>query len=52
MVHGGYWPGTMAFDFGHKDYSWMAALARAGLDVFAMDMTGYGFSSRPLMDEP
>ena len=52
MVHGGYWPGTMAFDFGYKDYSWMAALARAGFDVFAMDMTGYGFSSRPFMDDP
>jgi hypothetical protein len=21
MVHGGYWPGTMAFDFDYKDYS-------------------------------
>ena len=52
MVHGGYWPGTMAFDLDHKDYSWMAALARAGFDVFAMDMTGYGYSSRPLMDDP
>jgi pimeloyl-ACP methyl ester carboxylesterase len=52
MVHGGYWPGTMAFDFDYKDYSWMSALARAGFDVFAMDMTGYGFSSRPLMDDP
>jgi pimeloyl-ACP methyl ester carboxylesterase len=52
MVHGGYWPGTMAFDFGHRDYSWMEALAHAGFDVFAMDMTGYGKSSRPLMDDP
>jgi pimeloyl-ACP methyl ester carboxylesterase len=52
MVHGGYWPSTMAFDFQHKDYSWMAALAGAGFDVFAMDMTGYGYSSRPLMDDP
>ena len=52
MVHGGYWPGTMAFDFVHKDYSWMAALAGAGFDVFAMDMTGYGYSTRPLMDDP
>ena len=52
MIHGGYWPGTMAFDFGHQNYSWMAALARAGFDVFAMDMTGYGFSSRPIMDDP
>jgi pimeloyl-ACP methyl ester carboxylesterase len=52
MVHGGYWSGAMAFDLQHEDYSWMAALARAGLDVFAMDMTGYGYSSRPLMDDP
>jgi pimeloyl-ACP methyl ester carboxylesterase len=52
MVHGGYWPGTMAFDFDCKDYSWMSSLARAGFDVFTMDITGYGFSSRPLMDDP
>jgi pimeloyl-ACP methyl ester carboxylesterase len=52
MVHGGYWPGTMAFDFDYKDYSWMSTLARAEFDVFAMDMTGYGFSSRPLMKDP
>ena len=52
MVHGGYWPGTMAFDFDYKDYSWMSALARAEFDVFAMDMTGYGFSSCPLMEDP
>lgn len=52
MIHGGYWPSTLAFDFPHGDYSWMAALARGGWDVFAMDMTGYGKSSRPLMDDP
>lgn len=52
MVHGGYWPSTLAFDFPHEDYSWMEALARHGWDVFAMDMTGYGRSSRPLMDDP
>ena len=52
MVHGGYWPCTMAFDFDYKDYSWMSALAGAGFDVFAMDMTGYGYSSRPMMDDP
>ena len=31
----------------------MAHLARAGFDVFAMDMTGYGKSTRPLaMNDP
>ena len=52
MVHGGFWPGTVAFDFGHRDYSFMTALARAGFDVFALDMTGYGYSDRPMMDDP
>jgi pimeloyl-ACP methyl ester carboxylesterase len=52
MVHGGFWPSTLAFDLRHRDYSWMDYLARAGFDVFCMDMTGYGFSSRPAMDDP
>ncbi|HEU0071931.1 MAG TPA: alpha/beta fold hydrolase, partial [Alphaproteobacteria bacterium] len=52
MVHGGYWPCTPAFDLAHEDYSWMAALALRGWDVYAMDMTGYGRSPRPLMDDP
>jgi pimeloyl-ACP methyl ester carboxylesterase len=52
MVHGGVSPSTLAFDVEHENYSWMNYLARAGFDVFAMDMTGYGKSSRPKMDEP
>lgn len=58
MVHGGFWPSEVAFDLaypegpGEPPYSWMEALARAGFDVFAMDMTGYGGSSRPMMDDP
>ncbi|HWH77911.1 MAG TPA: alpha/beta fold hydrolase, partial [Candidatus Binatus sp.] len=52
MVHGGVSPSTLAFDVEHEDYSWMEYLARAGFDVFAMDMTGYGKSSRPKMDDP
>lgn len=52
FVHGGYSPATLAFDVPYRDYSWMEFLARAGYDVFGMDMTGYGQSSRPMMDDP
>ena len=52
MVHGGFSPATLAFDVPYRDYSWMERLAREGFDVFAMDMTGYGRSGRPLMDDP
>jgi pimeloyl-ACP methyl ester carboxylesterase len=37
----------------HEDYSWMGYLARAGYDVFSVDMTGYGRSTRPApMNDP
>lgn len=52
FVHGGFSPSTLAFDVPYRDYSWMEFLARAGYDVFAMDMTGYGRSGRPMMDDP
>lgn len=52
MVHGAVSPSTLAFDVEHETYSWMAYLARAGFDVFAMDMTGYGKSTHPKMDDP
>ena len=35
----------MAFDVPYQDYSWMAYLAEAGFDVFAMDITGIGRSA-------
>ena len=41
-----------AFDLPFQDYSWMAFLARRGLDAFAVDLTGYGRSPRPQMDDP
>ncbi len=41
-----------AFDLSFRDYSWMAYLARRGLDAFAVDLTGYGRSPRPRMDDP
>lgn len=47
FVHGAGTPGEVAFDVPYQDYSWMAYLANAGFDVFAMDMTGYGRSTRP-----
>jgi len=52
MVHGGFAPSTVAYDLQYRDYSFMAALARAGFDVFTMSHTGYGPSPRPLMDDP
>lgn len=52
MVHGGFAPATVAYDLQYRDYSFMAALARAGFDVFALSHTGYAPSPRPLMDDP
>jgi len=53
FVHGAGTPAEVAFDVPYQDYSWMAFLARAGFDVFSVDMTGYGRSTRPApMDDP
>jgi pimeloyl-ACP methyl ester carboxylesterase len=53
FVHGAGTPGAVAFDVPYRDYSWMGYLAQAGFDVFAMDMTGYGRSTRPgAMNDP
>jgi pimeloyl-ACP methyl ester carboxylesterase len=40
------------FDLQFENYSWMEYLATAGFDVFAMDVTGYGMSPRPMRDGP
>ena len=53
FVHGAGPPAEVAFDAPFQDYSWMGFLARAGYDVFSMDMTGYGRSTRPAaMNDP
>src|SRR5262245_11580795 len=53
FVHGAGTPAEVAFDVSKQDYSWMAYLARAGFDVFSMDTTGYGRSTRPAaMNDP
>jgi pimeloyl-ACP methyl ester carboxylesterase len=53
FVHGAGTPAEVAFDVPYQDYSWMAYLARSGFDVFAMDVTGYGRSTRPTaMNDP
>jgi len=48
FVHGAGTPAEVAFDVPYQDYSWMGYLARAGYDVFSVDMTGYGRSTRPV----
>jgi len=47
FIHGAGTPAEVTFDVAYRDYSWMAYLARAGFDVFSMDNTGYGPSTRP-----
>ncbi len=42
FIHGAGTPAEASFDTSHSDYSWMGYLARAGYDVFSVDMTGYG----------
>ena len=53
FVHGAGTPAEVAFDVPFADYSWMEYLADAGFDVFSMDTTGYGRSTRPtVMNDP
>ena len=53
LVHGRSAAAVPSFDLEYRDYSWMAYLADAGFDVFAVDLQGYGRSSMPTaMDNP
>ena len=52
FVHGATVPSVPDFDLDHKDYNWMAFLAKAGFNTYTMDLSGYGGSPRPTMDDP
>ncbi|MGW1196557.1 alpha/beta fold hydrolase [Streptomyces sp. NPDC002536] len=52
MLHGRSIPTLAAYDLQHTSYGWAEALARAGYDVFMMDLQGSGLSPRPRMEDP
>lgn len=53
LIHGATVPGYVAFDTDYENASLMRYFARAGWDTFALDLEGYGLSTRPLvMDDP
>ncbi|QSJ15503.1 alpha/beta hydrolase [Nostoc sp. UHCC 0702] len=47
FIHGYSISGVPTFDLDYKNYSWMNYLAERGFDTFAIDLTGYGGSTRP-----
>jgi pimeloyl-ACP methyl ester carboxylesterase len=47
FIHGAGTPAEVAFDVPVAGHSWMAYLAERGFATYAMDMTGYGRSTRP-----
>jgi pimeloyl-ACP methyl ester carboxylesterase len=52
MMHGATYPAT-AFDLSVGGTSWMDYMAERGFDVYALDLPGYGRSTRPAsMDAP
>jgi pimeloyl-ACP methyl ester carboxylesterase len=53
LIHGFSFPGYVAFDTDQENCSLMRHFARAGWDTFALDLEGFGSSTRPLvMDHP
>ena len=47
FVHGATYPSTVTFDYAMNGESWMDIMARAGFDVWCVDLLGYGASDRP-----
>jgi pimeloyl-ACP methyl ester carboxylesterase len=53
LIHGGTVPGSVSFDLDYGNCSLMRYFAQAGWDTFALDLEGYGLSTRPLvMEDP
>ena len=53
FVHGATYPSDTMFDLKIDGVSWMDSIASRGYDVYAMDVRGYGRSTRPAeMDAP
>lgn len=53
FVHGATYGSTDTFDYALDGQSWMDLLASQGVDVWCLDLLGYGQSARPpAMDEP
>ncbi|WCH96730.1 alpha/beta fold hydrolase [Streptomyces moderatus] len=52
MLHGRSVPVLAGFDLQHSTYGWGETLAKAGYDVFMMDLQGSGGSTRPRMEDP
>ncbi|HEX7890771.1 MAG TPA: alpha/beta fold hydrolase [Ramlibacter sp.] len=53
FVHGVTFPSESTFDLSLDGQSWMDYIARAGYDVYLVDVRGYGGSTRPpAMSEP
>jgi pimeloyl-ACP methyl ester carboxylesterase len=47
FVHGATYPAHSTFDLALEGWSWMDYLALAGADIYALDLRGYGHSSKP-----
>lgn len=53
FVHGATFPSSSTFDAPLPGGSWMASVAARGYDVYALDVRGYGGSTRPpAMSQP
>ena len=47
FVHGATYPSTVTFDYAIDGESWMDIMAKAGFDIWCVDLLGYGVSDRP-----